>query len=714
MKYYLVAIVGLHLKPLTYFSKENLYVGEIVNVYLKSSKQIAVVIDEIIEQPEVKNIKQITKLAKPIYVGVNMLKLANWMSGYYLSPISEVFGIMLPSGDFGAEEQCNSFTNTPIELSEDFEFSMPNSATDTQKKLLRWFLDNKHYVNTISSCKDAGYRLNTIKKCLKENWLIEQKNKVFKKSIILNKEQDAAKKTILANSGFQVFLLDGVTGSGKTEVYCEVINDVLAKKQQVLILVPEIGLTQQLVDRIVKRCGTPALVIHSQISASARNARWHAANSGECQLVIGTRSALFTPLNNLGLIIIDEGHDPSFKQQNICCYSARHVAIMLAKSFHIPVILGSATPSIESLHNCNIGLYKRLRLTQNNFMTQQPSIEIYDLCGKATEQGVAKALKQNIAEVLKQKEQVLVFVNRRGYAPAVICHNCAYCNKCESCDTNFVFHSFNNQLICHYCSKTRSVPERCLECGAKSWVHTGIGTQRVENLLKSWFPDKSILRIDRDIVKTNFQFSEALMSINTNSVDIIIGTQMLAKGHDFSNIGLVAILDVDSGLFNPDFRSFERLAQLMVQVAGRSGRRSKPGRIWLQTHQKQHTLFSVLYNGYESWANLELCLRKKHSLEPFMYSIHIHIQSHKIQVLDKIKQDFAGSIKILPEVSVVGPIANLKPKRKGYWRFMILIESKKRSLLNKQASIIRDASYLKGWQSHAKWSFDVDPISQHF
>lgn len=702
-----VAVVGLHLQPLTYKAESAIKSGTVVQVPVRNREQLGVVLNVSTAKSTKNTIKSLKILEPSIVLPSKLLELAQWMSSYYLCPIAEVFGVMLPS----AIATTDSISQQALKVSDLGLLALKKQASASQAELLNWLNQQNDYINNFSSCRDAGFNSRTITACLDRAW-IEPNTGTFKPNPAqLNHEQQAAVAAISEQTKFQVCLLDGVTGSGKTEVYCALIQAVLANKQQALVLVPEIGLTKQTLARFVQRCGSQALVIHSKVSPKLKSARWHMALEGTAQLVIGTRSALFMPLDNLGLIIIDEGHDASFKQQNTCCYSAKHTAIMLAKLHNIPIVLGSATPSLESLHKVNQGSYKYLQLTQRAFAVTKPKITLLDARSTKHEQGMPLALKPAIAATLARSSQVLVFINRRGYAAVLLCHGCGWANKCPSCDTNYILHAEPAELRCHHCNKRTRLPERCPDCGAKSWIKAGFGTQKVTEILSNWQPSAKILRIDRDNHTTSEQFNTSLAQINEFAADIIVGTQMLAKGHDFTNIGLVIILDSDGQLYNPDYKSHERLAQLLVQVAGRTGRRQQPGQILVPTHQPDHPVFTVLEQGYGAWAQQELALRKKHQLEPYIFSIIIHIQAQDPKKLAQIKTEFAQHVHNIETVTVIGPIANMRPKRKGYWRYVVILEAQTRSALHQQAQHIRQQCLIQGWYKLAKWRFDVDPIA---
>ena len=700
-----VAVVGLHLQPLTYKITQAVAIGELVLVPVRNSKRLGVVISLGVATDVVGKIKPLEQLDS-IIVPDNLLQLAQWMSSYYLTPIAEVLALMLPTDivKYNAENVATSLAITPAGMAINGK-----QASKAQVKLLAWLKSQENYINNFSSCQDAGFSSASINACLKQSWLDYAEPRISPTKIELTSEQKAAVSAVDLRAGFQVFLLDGVTGSGKTEVYSKLIQKILNQGKQALVLVPEIGLTKQTVARFVTRCGQPALVLHSKISPKQKANRWLTCYRKQAKLVIGTRSALFVPMTDLGIIVIDEGHDASFKQQNTCCYSAKHTAIMLAKLYNIPIVLGSATPSLESFYKCALGSYKLLELKQRLLQKQPAAVSLVNLCNSKYDAGVPLIIKQPIADAIAAGEQVLVFINRRGYAAVLLCNACGQANKCTRCEANYILHNAPKELRCHHCERATKVPERCLNCGAKSWITAGIGTQKVETTLGQWYPGQKVIRVDRDNSKTTKQFNDNLAMINTAAANIIIGTQMLAKGHDFANIGLVVVLDSDAQLYNPDYKSQERLAQLLVQVAGRAGRRNKPGKILLPTHQPEHPVFSVLTKGYKHWATAELAKRKAYDLEPYIFSVVIHLQSQQQAILQQIKQEF-HKVLVLPDVELIGPIANLRPKRKGYWRYIVILESKKRSSLHQQARIIRNISYELGWQSKAQWRFDIDPI----
>ena len=407
-------------------------------------------------------------------------------------------------------------------------------------------------------------------------------------NINLNTTQQATIEHILQHiNKFNITLLDGVTGSGKTEIYLQLTKTMLAQNKQVLILVPEIGLTPQTYQYFTDRfTNVPIAILHSNLSAKQRYLNWLNAKNGTAKIILGTRSAAFVPLFNPGLFIIDEEHDLSFKQQDSIYYMARDFLIMRAKYTNCPIILCSATPSLETIYNARLNKYKHYKLPMR-INSQLPTIELIDIRHKKLSAGLSNAAIHEIEQHLAQKNQVLLFINRRGFAPVLKCFNCQFIQKCSDCDTNMIFHIYTNKLHCHHCSKTIVTPENCPNCQKTKLIPLGQGTERIEKLFQELFPKANIQRIDQDSTTKKHQFNKMLTDILDQKIDLLIGTQMIAKGHHFPNLSLVVIIDSDQALFSNDFRATERLGQLILQVAGRAGR-EKPGKVLLQTNHPQN------------------------------------------------------------------------------------------------------------------------------
>nr|MBP8097981.1 primosomal protein N' [Arenimonas sp.] len=435
----------------------------------------------------------------------------------------------------------------------------------------------------------------------------------------LNSAQQAALQTLRDGHGFRALLLEGVTGSGKTEVYLQAIRDCLAAGRQALILVPEIGLTPQTLLRFRSRLGVPVLALHSGLADGERARAWMAMARGEARVLVGTRSAIFTPLPEAGLIVIDEEHDGSYKQQDGIRYHARDVALVRAKALDIPILLGSATPSLESLHNALSGRYALVRLPQRAGNARPPRVRVIDVRKRVLTDGLSKDVFDAIEQCLARGEQALVFKNRRGYAPVLLCHDCGWSAKCKRCDAPMTVHGSGRTLICHHCGARGHRPLSCPDCASLGLQPQGFGTERLEEALAAKFPQANLVRIDRETTRRRGALEKHLKEFGDGS-GILVGTQMLAKGHDLPRLTLVAVVGVDEGLFSCDFRAGERLAQLLIQVAGRAGRAELPGEVLLQTHHPEHPLLTtLLVGGYPAVAALALAEREAAGFPPFTH-----------------------------------------------------------------------------------------------
>jgi len=526
-------------------------------------------------------------------------------------------------------------------------------------------------------------------------------------------EQRVAIETVYAaRNHFQSFLLDGVTGSGKTEVYLSLIERTIALGRQAMVLIPEIGLTPQIVERLRDRLSVPMAVLHSGLSDGERLQAWSAARDGRAEVVVGTRSAVFVPLARPGLFIIDEEHDPSFKQQDGFRYSARDLAIVRARRCGVPVVLGSATPSLESLNNVARGRHGSLKLSQRAQGAKVPDVEVLDLRGQPFEEGISQKLANAIAGCLAEHEQVLLFVNRRGYAPILICHGCGWQADCSRCDAHMVYHRAIARLRCHHCAAERPVPEVCPQCGNADMRALGLGTQRVVDALHERFPDARIDRVDRDSTRRKGALQGVLEAIHSGSTNILVGTQMLAKGHHFPNVTLVGILDADGGLFGADFRAAERMAQLLVQVAGRAGRGQRPGRVLIQTHHPDHPLLRVLVRaGYGQFAEAALSERRLAALPPFSCLALLRAEApQRDRAMQFLEQARLCAMRLADKrVQALGPVAAPMERRAGRFRAQLLLQSDDRAPLHGLLmSWLEELETLKSGR-RVRWSLDVDP-----
>ncbi|OOG43329.1 primosomal protein N' [Rhodanobacter sp. C05] len=528
----------------------------------------------------------------------------------------------------------------------------------------------------------------------------------------LNDEQQLAVSTVGASLGqYQPFLLDGVTGSGKTEVYLALIEQVLAQGKQALLLVPEIGLAPQTVRRLRERLGVIVEVLHSNLSEGDRARAWLRARNGSARVILGTRSAVFTPLPQAGLIIVDEEHDSAYKQQEGFRYHARDLALVRARALGVPVLLGSGTPSLESLANAEAGRYRTLHLRARPGTIRPPQVQIIDMRAQRLEHGMSPALLTAIAETVARGEQALVFRNRRGYAPVLLCHSCGWHAECPRCDRPLTLHAGRRQLICHHCDYQTRMPVTCPTCGATELKPQGQGTERLEEALISQFPQVPVLRVDRETTRRRDAFEQLLATLKDDQPAILVGTQMLAKGHDLPNLTLVAIVGVDEGLHSVDFRAGERLAQLVVQVAGRAGRARKPGRVLLQTHQPEHALLrTLLAHGYAAAARELLAERRQIQLPPYSYQVLLRADAPMREHMDAFLTDAHAALPVSDQLQIAGPMPAPMPLRAGRQRGQLLLEAGSRHTLH---------AMLRSWQlaltvlpsaRRVRWSLDVDPI----
>lgn len=528
-----------------------------------------------------------------------------------------------------------------------------------------------------------------------------------------NKAQQSAIDLVRDAFGeFSTFLLEGVTGSGKTDVYLQLIEDVVKNDQQAIILLPEIALTPQVQARFRNRFNFPICVFHSGLSQSERRNAWLRMQRGEAPALLGTRSAVFTPMKNPGLIILDEEHDSSFKQQEGFRFSAREIAIMRAQRLAIPIILGSATPSLESLSNAQTGRYQRLHLPERAGNARQPSMVLLDIRNRKLHDGLSEPLIAEIRRVVEHGDQVILFLNRRGFAPTLICHGCGNIARCHRCDANLVVHAADNRLRCHHCGSEHALMSHCGNCGKTDLRSLGLGTERVERTLRMLFPDAPLARIDRDSTRRKGSLEARLDDIASGRVKLLLGTQMLAKGHHFPQVTLVALLDVDAGLFSTDFRSSERLAQLIVQVSGRAGRAQKPGKVILQTRHPEHPLLTALIaTGYSGFAEDALVERKAARLPPYSYlallrahGVNQHAPLRFLQGAKELADQTAAD-----GMEILGPVAAPMLKRAGRYRYQLLLQSDRRPCLHKLLDVLLPRLQQLKEVNRVRWSLDVDP-----
>ncbi|KAF1712507.1 primosomal protein N' [Pseudoxanthomonas kalamensis DSM 18571] len=528
----------------------------------------------------------------------------------------------------------------------------------------------------------------------------------------LNAEQRAAIESVRATDGFAPFLLDGVTGSGKTEVYLQAIADCLARGKQALVLVPEIGLTPQLLARFRSRLGVPVHASHSGLNDNERARTWAAAWRGEARVIVGTRSAAFVPLPDAGLIVVDEEHDASYKQQDGIHYHARDFVLVRGKALEVPVLLGSATPSLESLYNARNDRYRLLRLSRRAGEAKPPQVRVIDVRKRALQAGLSQQVLDAVRAALDAGGQVLVFRNRRGYAPVLLCHDCGWSARCPRCDTPLTAHNGGRRLQCHHCGYRKLSPPACPDCASLALQPQGVGTERLEELLAEQFTDVPVLRIDRGSTRRKDALEKHLHEL-ADRPGILIGTQMLAKGHDLPHLTLVVVVGIDEGLFSADFRAGERLAQLLVQVAGRAGRAGKPGEVVLQTHHPEHPLLQTLIRGgYHAFAEQELEQREAAGFPPFAHLALLRAEAkHAGPPMDFLR---AARDTLLPacaeQVELSGPLPAPMPLRAGMHRTQLLLSASSRRELHAALEAAMPKIHALPDARKTRWSLDVDPI----
>jgi primosomal protein N' (replication factor Y) len=513
---------------------------------------------------------------------------------------------------------------------------------------------------------------------------------------------------------FQPFLLHGVTGSGKTEVYLRLIETVIGQGRQALVLVPEIGLTPQLMARFRRHLGERVALLHSGLADGERERVWHALRRGERGVLVGTRSAIFTPMPGLGLILVDEEHDLSFKQQEGFRYSARDLAIVRAQQTGCPVVLGSATPSLESLRNADEGRYLRLELPQRATRASLPELKLIDIRSSQLDAGMSPLLIREIEATLAERGQVMLFLNRRGYAPMLTCHACGWLTDCPRCDARMTLHRKQQLLWCHHCGHQRRVPQQCPSCGSTDLRSVGQGTEQLEARLAERFADTPLVRIDRDSTSRKGSLETLLQRIRNGEYPLLLGTQMLAKGHHFPQVTLVGILEVDQGLFGADYRAPERMAQLILQVAGRAGRAERPGRVLIQTRHPDHPLMQLLSRqGYDAFAEEAMAERRLAALPPFSHQVLVRAESTRANDPLAFLEAAATLGRSLPgsqEIEFWGPVPAPMERRAGRIRAHLLIQATQRQALHRWLSAwVAQLSALPEAR-RVRWSLDVDPM----
>ena len=658
-----------------------------------------------------------------------LLAFGQWLARYYHHNVGEFYDLMIPAllrRGSNLDEACERhWTRIP-------PADQPQTLRGS-RQLALWqrFCEQPGWPH--HELTAAGFTLAQIK-ALAERDLIREEASIplppagsgDQSPLPLNDQQQQALDRIRSGlDRFAVWLLEGITGSGKTEVYLQLMADVLAKGQQVMVLVPEIGLTPQTVQRFRRRFAEPVVVMHSGLNDRERLQAWELCRQGQARILIGTRSAIFTPLPELGLIILDEEHDASFKQQDGVRYSARDAALVRASKRQIPVILGSATPSLETLHNALSGRYQHLRLTRRAGLSRPPGMKLHSILHQPLSAGLAQPVIAAIQKHLEQQQQVLVFLNRRGFAPLFACPDCGWMAECRRCDARLTLHQNPPHLHCHHCDYQQGIPGFCPHCHSDRVQALGQGTERLQESLLRLFPDVPLTRIDRDTARTRNAFDELLAEIHQPGARLLVGTQMLAKGHHFPAVTLVVVLDADAGLFSADFRGMEHTAQLILQVAGRAGREETPGEVWIQTFYADHPQLNMLINdGYHALALSILQERQRQTLPPFSHMVMLRAEAADRPMAEQLLQQARQFLQkpqqpwnrqhdnplLGSPLVLLGPVPAIMERRAGRFRQQLQLYSPDRARLHSALDPLVDYLHSLKGMNRVRWHLDVDPV----
>lgn len=650
------------------------------------------------------------------------IKLLRWAADYYCHPIGQVVRTALPAG-LGGDKNGTKIRMEQVYTPLDRDIKLRGQK---QQEVMAFVCENGSATQS-----QIGKQFNSptavLKRlvdicCLKveEQELIRDpfwRESIPKdKNLTLNSEQqyavDEINKTISAGM-FDGFLIHGVTGSGKTEVYLRNVEQCLGVDRQALILVPEISLTPQLVARFRARFeskGVRIAVLHSGLSAGERYDAWREIIRNKIQIVIGARSAIFAPIPTLGLIIVDEEHDSSYKQGEGFRYSGRDLALVLGKQRGCPVVLGSATPSFASYYGCEQGRLRRLVLSKRVHDGDLPTVDIIDLKGQALEGEIANTIIEAIQSALEKNEQVLLLLNRRGYAPFVVCADCGQSFHCPNCEITLTYHQYNRQLRCHYCDYATVVPDQCSKCQGDNIEPQGAGTEKIEQELSELFPTAKVVRMDRDTTTRKGAHQKIVDAMMARKIDILVGTQMIAKGHDFPGVSVVAVLGADAVLNFPDFRSGERSFSLFTQVAGRAGREFGGGRVYIQTYNPDHyALTCAAQQNYHNFYQQELPFREELGYPPCGYLVNLVLSGNNGDQVARVASEFCNYLlSIAGNVEVLGPSPCPLALLRGKSRFQILLKSTDRIAL--RSLLQQFSSEVKKIPKSVSLSIDVDPI----
>ena len=654
------------------------------------------------------------------------LDLLLWASNYYHYPIGEVIHNALPAllrKNKSIPDYLENFWSLSALENNNLLSIKSKKISSVQTKILNYIGKNRipisefDLINIFPRVKQSLHALEKnglIKKENKKN--IELSPKIIKRVVKLNEHQKNAVNTIADSmKKHSIFLLDGLTGSGKTEVYMSVMESVIKHKKQCLVLLPEIGLTPQIIQRFKNRFEVDMAIQHSGLSDIERFKYWQDAKTGKAKIILGTRSAVWVPLKKPGIYIVDEEHDLSYKQRSGFQYSARDLLIVRAKRDGVPIVLGSATPSLETINNAEKNRYTHLILPTRAGAAKKPEYQLLDIQNKKMHGPLSQTLLDEIDKNLKLNNQILLFLNRRGYATTLYCHKCSWKAQCDRCEIPLTYHKSNNRLHCHNCGSSKENIKDCPLCKS-NLLRLGHGTKRIEEVLSKKFPKSNIARIDRDTTQKKDSMDNYLKKMHSGEIDILVGTQMIAKGHHFPNVTLAAIVDADRGLFSTDFRAPERLAQLFIQVSGRTGRGKKKGVVIVQTYNPKHPLFhNLIKHGYNYLAKSLLKERKLSSLPPYSYIALLRVEAHNIKHVKYFIENASMRLKRQSEgvLLLFGPVPALTEKHSGRFRYQLVIQAKSRKVLHEHINNwLQEIEKMKS-SKKVRWSLDIDPLDMN-
>ncbi len=703
-----------------YLHSEILNIGQQVQVAFRSKSHIGFILDRIeacnyTEYP-IEKLSYINDVNYTCKISPQLIDLATFLSNYYHHSLSSTLFTILPN-QFKQLNQAIPRSYAKLWYRSTLSIAEMCSLKSAKQQAVLNFIGTQ--LKSIEQLTDEfGNGVKALIQKLSEKELITQVNDIdFSRQInkleLTADQQIVYSKLLTKLSEFHVALLYGVTGSGKTEVFMHLIEQVLKSKKQVLVLIPEINLTPQLLTWFKSRfIYANIAILNSEVGNKSRFDLWYAAELGEVNIIIGTRLSVFTSFKNLGLIIVDEEHDNSFKQNDALRYNARDVAIWRAKQLNIPIVLASATPSMESLYNYKLGRYESYKLTGRAVNgANLPTIHLINTVqNQVNYAGVSQVAVTKLTENLARKELSLIYINRRGYAPVITCYDCGWVSSCRNCSTNMVYHHDKHFLKCHHCGYQCNIPSACPKC-ANQYLHTiGHGTQKLEQFLHLQFPDAKIIRVDRDTVNSKQAWFDLYEQINNGKIDIIVGTQMLAKGHNFANLTLVVGINLDSALFSYDFRASENMFQVLTQVSGRAGRTEKPGMVLLQTNYPSHPIYSYIcnhdINGFIEYTQKE---RKLNNLPPYAFLVIIRISSTVEAKLHRALKDLYQLAKSIEhkEIELFFAVPAVLYKLYNRYRGQMLISSNNRKALHNYISQIEQQLHQF---SYVTIAIDVDPL----